>query len=279
MIMDNEPSKLVSPLGLRKAVNVFLIIIAACFIITSMVYFSAAQLLKIDSSASVSSLAPVFFSIAALELIEGIFLLVMGILGVNRKNDGERHKKLFLTTMIVLSITMAVGYLIDITIYFRAGYTTLGSLYVGCELFALVCACCFIMSYHYSNIGHESEKMMAIIASSSFLVLEVLEMTISFIQNTSSGTFNSSLIFADLFILATYIVFLLYYVKLYPCKEEPQQAIINGVPYGSNISSSSEIKDSQADVELLVKYKELLDKGILTQEEFDKKKSEILNKK
>ena len=43
-----------------------------------------------------------------------------------------------------------------------------------------------------------------------------------------------------------------------------------------NFTTSSQIKSEMSTADALLKYKELLDKGVITQEEFDKKKAELL---
>lgn len=51
----------------------------------------------------------------------------------------------------------------------------------------------------------------------------------------------------------------------------------NDVEKATNKEGKDELKEELNNVELIKKYKELLDSGAITQEEFDKKKSEILN--
>ena len=75
-----------------------------------------------------------------------------------------------------------------------------------------------------------------------------------------------------MFGVATNVVFLMYFIKLYGYSEMENDAA--ETPHG-NYSAS----DTSFQVDILTKYKDLLNRGVITQEEFDAEKDEILNKK
>jgi hypothetical protein len=261
-------SSLVAPKGLRKAISIIMIIVGAILIITGMIYTISAG--TIDTSSTSSSAAIIFFIvllvIGIITLVEGAFYLVFGVLGCANVNDGKKHKKLLTISLLLLSCLFLATSIINII-----EYVTQYNLVIYIFLAIISVAAIIFISlslFEASRSGH-NEKLYGILGSSLLLAFSLVNSVSMIISNLSSTTSPSSSSIASSIIgllagLAIYVLYLAYFIKLSP-ENKPTISFANPTP------NSEEEK-----AKVIAEYKDLLDKGAISQEEYDKKKDELL---
>ena len=148
------------------------------------------------------------------------------------------------------------------------GYTNSVWLYI---ILAIMGINIIILFLHLFDSSHKKMSMISSFPSFVSLAL-MIAFTCAIFQFHYSGTWNKyrfvpgGLFYVEaLLIIATTVFSLMAYIK--SCKESDNA--VNTIPSTSITSTSS--------AEELKKYKELLDTGVITQEEFDAKKKQLLD--
>lgn len=257
--MDNFGA-LVAPKGLRKAISIIMIIVGAAFGIIGLYYTISAG--TIDTSNSTAVIAIIMLLVIGIfTLAEGAFYLIFGILGCTKINDGRKHKKLLSIAILVIScifLTFSIIYTIEysatsaITIYIFLAILSIASIiFISLSL------------YEASKKGH-NEKLYGIIGSALLLTYSVINGIVNILNSIGSSTITASSIVGAviglLIGLTLYVLYLVYFIKLEP----------------SVISLSGTSSTSIDKIKAIEGYKSLLDKGAISQEEYDKKKDELL---
>lgn len=256
--MDNFGA-LVAPKGLRKAISIIMIIVGAAFGIIGLYYTISAG--TIDTSNSTAVIAIIMLLVIGIfTLAEGAFYLIFGILGCTKINDGRKHKKLLSIAILVIScifLTFSIIYTIEysatsaITIYIFLAILSIASIiFISLSL------------YEASKKGH-NEKLYGIIGSALLLAYNATNDIFNIFDSISSAVTASSIagsVIGLLIDLTLYVLYLVYFIKL-----EPSVISLTG-------TSSTSIDKIKA----IEGYKSLLDKGAISQEEYDQKKNELL---
>lgn len=256
--MDNLGG-LEAPRGLRKAISIIMIIVGAVLGIVGLMYTITAATVTATSEAGVLVIAMLLI-IGILTLAEGAFYLIFGIVGCTRVNEGEKHKKLLSIAVLIISCLFLASSIIY-TIEYIA--TSIATIYIFLALLAIAAIVFISLSlYEASKKGH-NEKLYGILGTALLLAYTIISSVSSIISNVSSTTTASSIagsVIGLLIGLALYILYLTYFIKL-----EPSKVFID------RTAPTSEDK-----IKAINGYKALLDEGAITQEEYDKKKDELL---
>ena len=239
---------------LKKA-KIYATVAAICFVIAT--FFSVKRYLEFSAAYddySVSWLWEYYFSVVWW-LIYGCFAVLFFI---KKKN-------------IVFLIPAGVGFLIEIC-YLKKWMNIFNVFYPEYFLMAVVYACLFVIFLF--NVIPSLSKNAEIITKILCFVPAVLSM-VCVIYLNSHGTMAWDYI---LICIASSVGFLfagMWLRKTVPVLNKAET--VNDNPYSKFDPSSCQSAPSTAGADTLKTYKDLLDSGAITREEFDAKKKEILN--
>jgi len=265
---NRNKSIYISPKTWRIAVNVFLIIISVSFLFTSIIYFAAGAQIGGSSANNASFLSAIMFLVATLMLVDGVALLILGIVLCTKTYSGVEHKRLLLISLMVLLADIFFTNILTLIAWTSVITIVFSIINLGLSLSSFIF---FLLSYKNLNVMPNKEKQYAFIGSILFAVIEGLSGIINLISAFSSdGTQVFISVFSMLFALGFAVVIIFYFYNLN--KQGPKSIVISGE---NSIKNKKDLINYQA---LQIKaFKKLLDSGAITQEEYDKKKEEILN--
>ena len=275
--MNSKCSGLISPKGLRTATNVFLIFIGIIFIIGSVGEFSDLAIIRNAIAgnpqmgalqSAVNAISGEAFSL----LIIGMITCVFGIICAAKNKDGFAHKNCFVLALIAISLFTLLINIFDGVALVSYGELNLSIIdFVGTGI-ALISLALFFLCWLEGKKNGNHEKIFGILGSVCLLIIRILTSSVTIIGGMNQYNPNiAGTVFGALLGIAVYVIFLMYFIKLHNYSEMDHAA--SGEQRG-NYSAS----DISFQADILTKYKDLLDRGVITQEEFDEKKDEILNK-
>lgn len=137
-----------------------------------------------------------------------------------------------------------------------------------------------------SAINNDAGKKIApITLSVVYPSLSILTSILAVVMNATSGyrgPDEAFLVIVGLFSLATFVLWIIFWVQIHSAKKKLEGMPISSVTddnLDSGLISGHDVESSNSEKEklqIIREYKELLNEGVITQEEFDKKKKELL---
>lgn len=280
MVQQDPPSRLAAPKGLRKAVSIIMVVLGALLLISSIILFSSASIIDTSTSDG-SAVAYAFILLAVVSLIEGVFYLIFGIMGLTKVNNGIYHKKLLSIFLLVFSSVCLISAIVGLS---SSSSTSKIVLYVIEGLLFAASVIFISLSISESKKSGNHEKLFALIGVATLFVGNSISSISSLISTASAGGSIASGLLGYICSIALYTVYFFYFLKLafspYTSASFPPEYNIAANAYAPQEKPSTAQDETplslDAKAETLKKYKDLLDSGAITQEEYDKKKDEIL---
>lgn len=263
-----------APKGLRKAISIIMIVYGGLLLITALLLFTSGS--AVDTSTAEGRAASLALSLLAIfYLIDAAIFLSFGIIGCVKVNDGLAHKKaltIFLLSFAAISFAdKLISAINSVAAYAVVLYAILTLVFAAVVVF-------LILSLNASKSDGGKERLYGIIATSALLVGTVGGSIVNLVATPSSGSTNLGSTIVGLIIgSAIYVLYLLYFVKLTPEFVPTNGVTESDFDLASLYQNTGAAKDASGDkAEAIKKYKELLDSGAITQEEYDRKKADLL---
>ena len=281
MIEEDPPSRLAAPIGLRKAVSIIMVVLGALLLLSSIIIFTNASLID-TSNSNGSSVAYALILIAVVALLEGAFYLIFGIIGLTKVNQGIYHKKLLSIFLLIFSSICLISAIVGL---FGSPSASAIVLYVIEALLFVASVIFTSLSISESRKSGNNERLFALIGVAALFLGNSISSISNIISTASAGGSIAFGILGYIGSIALFTVYFFYFFKLKyltytSVSISPEFHVEPPSPYGpqNNLSQAKEEKNDSLDAkaETLKKYKELLDSGAITQEEYNKKKDEIL---
>lgn len=259
----NKKFNLVAPKGLRKAVSIIMVVLGSLSLLSAIIFL--ANLVSLDTSSDYGKAVYLVYLIdSVVYFLQGALYLSCGIVGLVKQYDGSFHKKLVTAVLIGICSIILISNIVSLAV---GGGDVMPVVYLVGSLASITF---FVLSLVSGKKGDLSQRTFGIVGVAILMGVVCVSDIVSIVNLINLGGNPTTTILSLLFSIALYLVYLFYFIKLTPEAAVPLSHYLT--PEDVKLANPSESDKAEA----IKQYKDLLDKGIITQEEFEKKKADLL---